>query len=92
MSAPLVRRYPALNRTVRAVAESLFSAPDKEIPGDRLDWVAGEVEDIAAHAGPRARFVLRVTAWLLALPAPLFIRRLGHVAALPRLLCDLAVG
>lgn len=82
MSELAVRRYPQLNRTFRAVAESLFSAPDRIAPGDRLDWVADEAEDMAAHAGARARLVMRTVALLLALIAPLFVRKLGHVASL----------
>lgn len=76
-------RHPGLVRTARAVAESLFSAPDRIAPPSRLDWVAAEVEDIAFHAGPRGLLIMRLVAFALALVAPLFVRRLGHVADLP---------
>lgn len=76
-------RHPGLVRTARAVAESLFSAPDRIAPPARLDWVAAELEDIAFHAGPRGLLIMRLAAFALAVIAPLFVRRVGHVAALP---------
>jgi hypothetical protein len=75
-------QHPALFRTARAVAESLFSAPDKAVPPQRLDWVASELCDIALHAGPRGFWTMRLLAFVLSLVAPLFVGRLGHVAAL----------
>jgi HAMP domain-containing protein len=82
VSTSALPQYPALRRTARAVAESLFSAPGSEAPADRLDWVAAEVEDIAVHAGPRGLLVMRVVAALLSVLAPLWVRRFGTVAAL----------
>lgn len=79
-------------RTARAVAESVFSTPGREVPADRLDWVASEFEDIAAHAGARGRWLMRIVAFALSFLAPLFVGRLGHVANLPLPLRTLALA
>jgi hypothetical protein len=76
-------RFPTLHRTARAVAESLFSTPDRRAPDARLDWAASELEDIAFHAGSRGLSTMRLVAFVLSLVAPLFVMRLGSLSALP---------
>lgn len=85
-------RHPALVRTARAVAECFFSAPGREAPPARLDWVAAELEDVAVHAGARGLWTVRVVAFLLAYLAPLFVRRVGHLASLSLPLRALALA
>jgi len=72
-------------RTVRAavaIASALFARGGALPPPERLAYLEREVEDFLARASTQARLMLSFMIWLVALAAPLFVGRLGTLAAL----------
>lgn len=74
---------PAAYETALAVSQSLFSAPGRLPPHERLEWAALEFDDIVHFTSQRARVLLLVSLTLVKYLAPLFVRRLGPLTALP---------
>ncbi len=69
--------------SARAVAEAVFSTESGPPPGDRLDWLALELEDFLARAGSRTRWMLRLALVAVSLLAPLLAGRLPPLRRLP---------
>jgi hypothetical protein len=76
---------PVGPRTVRAavaIGSAIFGRDGAGPPPERLAYLGAEVEDFLSRCGPRARTMLTLMVWLVALAAPLCIGRLGSLAAL----------
>lgn len=67
----------------RAVAEALFLTRDGPPPGDRLDWLARELEDFLARSGSRSRLVVGFALFVIGVLAPLLSLRLVSLARMP---------
>ncbi len=67
---------------LRAFAEALFSNEEGAPPADRIDWLMGEMGDYLDRAGPAARFIFGLSLYVVAIAAPLFIRRLPMLGSL----------
>jgi hypothetical protein len=73
------------SRTVRAalaIGSAVFGRGQSPPPPERLDYLGREFEDFLVRSGPRARAMLTVMVWLVALLSPLCIGKLGTLAAL----------
>lgn len=68
---------------VAPIAEALFAteagAPDPK----RIDWVCADFADFVSRAQGRGRLVMMLSVWFLTWIAPLVVRRLGPLGALP---------
>lgn len=62
---------PRLLLAARALAEAIFSTDAGPPPGERLDWLMGELDDFLGRAGPRARALLRLSVFAVSWLAPL---------------------
>ena len=67
---------PRTRRSIRAVAEALFSGAAGPPPAERLDWAVAEVLDLLRHAGARSRLLFQLCLLLVSWLAPLWIFRL----------------
>lgn len=67
---------PRTRRSIRAVAEALFSGAAGPPPAARLDWTVAEVLDLLRHAGTRSRLLFQLCLLLVSWLAPLWIFRL----------------
>lgn len=67
---------PRTRRSIRAVAEALFSGENGPPPAARLDWAVAEVLDLLRHAGGRSRLLFQLCLLLVSWLAPLWIFRL----------------
>ena len=74
---------PATLRIARAIAEAVFARDGRAPPEERIAWLVGELEDFLARAGARSRFMLTFSFWLVAVAAPLALRRWPRLEALP---------
>jgi len=66
----------------RAIAEALFATEAGPPPAARLAWLLDDFGDFAAHAGPRARFLLALCSFAVTWLAPLMVWRLPPLARL----------
>jgi hypothetical protein len=66
-----------------ALAEALFAAPEGPPPAERLRWLCDELHDFLARSGPKARFFFRLSLLAVSILAPLMVRRLAPLRALP---------
>ncbi|HVW25434.1 MAG TPA: hypothetical protein VHC69_08685 [Polyangiaceae bacterium] len=82
LSALLPRARPRTVRAAVAIGSALFGRAESEPPPERLAYLAREFEDFLLRSGPRARTMLTILVWLVATTAPLFIGRIGTLAAL----------
>jgi hypothetical protein len=71
-------------RAAVAIGAAIFGRGDAEPPPERLEYLGREVDDFLARCGPRARVMLTLMVWLVALAAPLCIGKLGSLATLPQ--------
>jgi hypothetical protein len=88
--APFPLRHPdgtriAGPRTVAAgvaIASAVFARAGAPPPEDRLAYLGAELEDFLARSGPRARGMLSLMIWIVAIVAPLLLGKLGTLRAL----------
>jgi len=78
---------PWSERAVRAVIEAIFAREgeggDVTPPSaERVTWVTGEIEDFMARASGRSYAIVLLSLVVVSFVAPLFVRRLGTLAAL----------
>lgn len=66
----------------RAVAEALFATAEGPADPARITWVSAELLDFMGRAPGRARLLLTLSLFALTWIAPLFVWRLGPLAAL----------
>jgi hypothetical protein len=69
-------------RSLRAVAEALFSGTAGPPPAARLDWLVAEVSDLLRHAGARSRYLFQLCLFLVSWLAPLWLLRLPPLGRL----------
>ncbi len=74
---------PGFVRGLRSVAEAVFSTAEGPPPGERLDWLALELEDFLARAGAQTRLTLRLALFALSILAPLMVLRFTSLSRLP---------
>jgi hypothetical protein len=82
VTAP-VAPVPRMRAATSALAEALFSSEDGPPPAARLSWLCDELEDFLGRAGPKARLFFRLSLLAVSVLAPLMIRRLTPLRALP---------
>lgn len=63
-------------RTLRSVAEAIFSTDDGPPPRDRMDWLLGDAEDFLSRVGSQTRWVMRLSLLAISVVAPLLVVRL----------------
>jgi len=77
LGPPPPRRTPLLSRrqrrVLRAVAEGLFSEPDRPVPADRLDWLEIECDDFLAATTGLTRTIVWLALTVMQLSPPLSI-------------------
>lgn len=64
---------PAFLAALRVFAQAVFSTDAGPPPDARLDWLLRELTDFLGHAGPRARFIVRLALFAVWWGAPLFV-------------------
>ncbi len=69
-------------RAAVAIGSALFARGEEAPPPERLAYLEREVEDFLARSGPRARGMLSLLIWVVALLAPLFVGRFAPLFAL----------
>lgn len=74
-------------RAMRAVVEALFAheSNDGDIlvpPAERVEWVTREIDDFLARASRRSYALIVLSLVVVALVAPLFVRRVATLSAL----------
>jgi len=70
-------------RGLRSVAEAVFCTAEGPPPGERLDWLALELEDFLARAGSQTRLTLRLALFALSILAPLMVLRFTSLSRMP---------
>jgi hypothetical protein len=69
--------------TTRAIAEAVFSTEKGPPPGERLDWVIAELDDLLARAGGKSRFVFRLSLIAVSILAPLLLFTFVPLRSMP---------
>ena len=62
-------------KNIYAVAEALFTTEEGPPPDERLCWLCAEVRDFVARIGWRARFLYRLSLFILIWVAPIIVLR-----------------
>jgi len=69
-------------RTLRSVAEAIFSTDDGPPPADRMDWLLADAEDFLSRVGSQTRWVMRLSLLAISVVAPLLVLRMPPFRAL----------
>lgn len=70
-------------QSARAIAEAVFSSGGGSPPAERIDWLSSELTEYVERAGWRSGGFYKLGLLLVALLAPLLIRRLPPLWRLP---------
>ena len=62
-------------KNIYAVAEALFTTDEGPPPPERLRWLCAEVADFVARIGWRARFLYRLSLFVMIWVAPILVLR-----------------
>jgi hypothetical protein len=77
------RKTPRMLATTSALAEALFAADEGAPPAARMRWLCDELADFLERSGAKARLFFRLSLLAVSILAPLMIRRLVPLRALP---------
>jgi hypothetical protein len=69
--------------TTRAIAEAIFATEGGPPPGERLDWVIAELDDLLARAGAKSRLVFQLSLIAVSILAPLLAFTFASLRTMP---------